>query len=187
MKVIDEQVVWQGRFIRMLELTYVDRSGRKRIWEAVGRINTSGVVVVVPVTEEGDVILIRQYRPALNRYIIELPAGLIDPGEDPLQAGRRELVEETGYEAETLEILTEGVMSTGIDTEPWTVLLALGVSLASPQRCAKHCPDENEDIEVLKMPLHEATLALPRLPRQGEGVDLRVYGLLELTRRRLGY
>jgi ADP-ribose pyrophosphatase len=169
----------------MLELTYLDRAGRERVWEAVGRVNALGVVVVVPVTEGGEVVLIRQYRPALDRFVIELPAGLIDPGEDVFEAGRRELIEETGHEAGRIEILTEGVMSTGIETEPWTVLLAEQVTPASPEACAERPADENEDIDVLSVPLGEAALAVPDLLQEGEAVDLRIYGLLELARRRM--
>ena len=56
-------------------------------------------------TEDRQVLCVRQYRPALERYTLELPSGIIDPGETPEQAARRELIEETGYEARDLEVL----------------------------------------------------------------------------------
>jgi ADP-ribose pyrophosphatase len=60
---------------------------------------------IVAVTAEGRVLAVRQYRPAVERYTIELPSGLVDAGEDPAESARRELVEETGYEAAALEPL----------------------------------------------------------------------------------
>jgi ADP-ribose pyrophosphatase len=60
---------------------------------------------VVAVTEEGRVVIVRQYRPAVDRYTLELPSGLVDPGEPPLESARRELLEETGYRAGEIEML----------------------------------------------------------------------------------
>jgi ADP-ribose pyrophosphatase len=67
-------------------------------------------VAVVAITAEGRVLAVRQYRPALERWTIELPSGLIDSPETPAEAARRELLEETGYQADTVEML--GPMST---------------------------------------------------------------------------
>ena len=60
---------------------------------------------IVAVTGEGRVLAVRQYRPAVERYTIELPSGVVDGGEDPSESARRELIEETGYEALALEPL----------------------------------------------------------------------------------
>ena len=60
---------------------------------------------VVALTDEQQVLIVRQYRPAVERYTLELPSGLVDPGETPAEAARRELLEETGYEAAVVENL----------------------------------------------------------------------------------
>lgn len=60
---------------------------------------------VVAVTEEGRIVIVRQYRPAVEKYTLELPSGLVDPGETPGEAAARELLEETGYEAASVEVL----------------------------------------------------------------------------------
>src|ERR1041385_1573711 len=60
---------------------------------------------VVAVTEEGRVLIVRQYRPAVDRYTLELPSGIVDPGETPAQSAGRELLEETGYQAGEIEVL----------------------------------------------------------------------------------
>jgi len=69
-------------------------------------------VVVVAVTEEQRVLLVRQYRPAVERYTLELPSGIADPGEAPAETARRELLEETGYAAE-VEVLGPLFVDTG--------------------------------------------------------------------------
>lgn len=60
---------------------------------------------VLPITGDGRIVVVRQYRPAVERYTVELPSGLVDPGESPGETARRELLEETGYEAGELEVL----------------------------------------------------------------------------------
>jgi len=68
---------------------------------------------IVAFTAEGRVLCVRQYRPAVERYTLELPSGLIDSGETPAEAARRELIEETGYQAADLEVLSPLLPDTG--------------------------------------------------------------------------
>jgi ADP-ribose pyrophosphatase len=70
-------------------------------------------VSLIALTEEGRVVIVRQYRPAVERYTLELPSGLIDPGESPDQTARRELLEETGFEAGEVEVLGSMDADTG--------------------------------------------------------------------------
>jgi ADP-ribose pyrophosphatase len=60
---------------------------------------------VVALTTEGRVVIVRQFRPPVERYTLELPSGIMDPGEEPAESARRELLEETGYRADTVEVL----------------------------------------------------------------------------------
>jgi len=69
-------------------------------------------VSVVALTEDGKVLIVRQYRPAVEHHTLELPSGLVDPGETPQETGRRELLEETGYQADEMELL--GGMETDV-------------------------------------------------------------------------
>jgi ADP-ribose pyrophosphatase len=108
--------------------------------------------IVFPLTEEGNVVLVRQYRPAIDKIELGLPAGLVEGGEEPGKAARRELLEETGYAGGGWELL--GVLASSPSLKDnWAHLyLARGVTRsATPQ------PDEYERVEVLTVPTGELT------------------------------
>lgn len=177
-EVIGKEVVWEGRFLRCLRLTYRDSKGMVRQWETVERVNCDGVVAVVPITDNSEVILIRQFRPPVNKYVIEFPAGLNDRGEELKDAASRELLEETGYSAGEMIFLARGPLSSGSSREVLTVFLARGLEyIGAGQR------DETEDIEVIKIPIDNIYDALTRLVEDGNYIDLKVTGLIEMAKR----
>lgn len=104
-----------------------------------------GSVVIVPVTAEDEVLLIRQYRYATGHTLLELPAGLIDPGEEIEAAARRELIEETGHQAGTMTRLTTVYVSPGYSEERSTFFLAAGCTPVAYE------PDPDEPIELLRV------------------------------------
>lgn len=185
MKVVKKKTLWEGKFIKAILISYEDHTGTIREWEAISRINCSGVVVIIPITDKNEVVLIRQFRPALNNYAIEFPAGLVNPGEDIISAGIRELIEETGHTSDNVFLFTEGVMSTGINTEKWNVLLATNIKEAPASVRRKHQPDVNENIETLNVPLDNTYDILQGFSLNGDEVDLRIFGLLELAKQKL--
>ncbi|MBL9079229.1 MAG: NUDIX hydrolase [Planctomycetes bacterium] len=122
-------------------------------------IDTPDWVNVLPLTDDGRIVMIRQYRHGTERVSLEIPGGLIDPHEtDPMAAARRELREETGYDADRLEPL--GVMSPNpsMMTNKCHAYLATGC-----RRVGDLAMDPGEDIEVLTVPLAD----LDRLLREG--------------------
>ena len=179
-RIVDKKVLTEGKFLRFVLASYVDSSGVTREWELFERINCNGIVAIVPVTDEGNVLLIRQFRPPVNGYVIEFPAGLNDKGDTLAEAARRELREETGYVSEDMLSLVEGPMSSGASGEILTVFLARGLSF---QGIGER--DETEDIEVLSIPLNELDARLETLRAGGDYIDLKIYGLVELAKRRL--
>jgi ADP-ribose pyrophosphatase len=182
MKVIDKKTEWQGEYLRSVLLTYSHTGGtgeteEVRQWEAVERVGCDCIVGLVPFTEDGAVILIRQFRPPLNCFVVELPAGLCEPGEEPKDAAQRELTEETGYSAGELYFLAKGPLSSGISSEMLTVYLARNLFYTGIG-----ARDETEEIEVLKVPLESIHYELERLQGKGDCIDLKIYGLIELAR-----
>ena len=107
------------------------------------------VVAIVAIDEDDQVILVRQFRKAVETFLLELPAGGIDPGENPQQAARRELLEETGQTASQIDVLTKFYMSPGHCTELMHVFLATGLEKGEAQ------PEDDEEIEVETIPLKE--------------------------------
>lgn len=143
-------------------------SGRETVREV---IEHPGSVIVLPVTTDDNVIFIRQYRYAIDRYVIELPAGLIDRGEEPEHAAARELHEETGYEAGDLRFLGAAYVSPGYTQEQSHFYVATGCHQV------EHEPDQDEPIDLLHVPLNE----LPGLIRPGAARIENAQALLALN------
>jgi len=180
MEIIRRKTVWKGSFMSAVEITYRDAHGAVRTWEALERIGISGIVVMVAVTPAGNILLEKQFRPPLGREVIELPAGLVEPGESMEDAARRELVEETGWSAKKLEFLAEGPISTGASTEALRAYLCTDL-----EHIGKNGGDDNEIIEVIEAPLEHALAYLRNEQLQGMLVDLKVFGLIELAKKAL--
>ncbi len=181
MEIISKKTVWKGNFMSAVEITYRDAKGVVRTWEALERLGIGGIVVMVAVTPSGDVILERQFRPPVGRDVIELPAGLVESDETMEVAAKRELIEETGWSAGKLEFLAEGPISTGASTEALRAYLCTDL-----KRVGKNGGDDNEIIEVIEVPLQSAQEYLQDRQKQGLLVDLKVFGLVELARKKLG-
>lgn len=89
MEIVSKKIVWKGKFMSAVEITYRDAKGVLRTWEALERVGIGGIVVMVAVTPTGNVILEKQFRPPVGREVLELPAGLVEPGESMEVAAKR--------------------------------------------------------------------------------------------------
>ena len=160
-------------------LTYTDRAGRSRRWEAASRQGAAGAVFMVSILHPSErLIFIRQYRPPLDAYVIEFPAGLIDAGEDAGSAGLRELREETGYRGVVRWISPMACSSPGMTSE--TVALAIvDIDGSLPENQAPAaCPDEGEDIEVLPVYPSDIVPFIQERVARGDRIDSRVTAYL---------
>jgi len=159
------EILGEGRFLRLV------REGR---WEFVERVRTAGVVAMVAVTGDGELLLVEQTRPAIGGAQIELPAGLVDEGEDFRAAARRELMEETGFSAERFEPLGEAAPSSVLSSEVITFYAAHRV-----HRVEEGGGTDGEDITVHLVPLSEVRAWLAA---QAAAIDMKVYAGLFLAR-----
>ena len=136
---LTEDVAWTGRIFNVDRLRVQLPDGRNAIRDVVRH---PGAVAVVALTDEGRICLVRQYRTALGRVTVEIPAGKLAPGEDPLECASRELLEETGMEAEKIAYLTTIASSAGFCDELIHIYMATCLSFS------KSSPDADEFINV---------------------------------------
>jgi ADP-ribose pyrophosphatase len=113
-------------------------------------IERPDAAIVFPLTESGEVVLVRQYRPAIDRVELGLPAGLLEEGEEPEKAARRELREETGYAGGEWESLGAVASSPSLKDNWAHLYLARGVEHTAHQQ-----PDEYERLEIVLVPVEE--------------------------------
>lgn len=161
----------EGRFLALRQ------RGR---WEFVERVNAFGAAVLIALTADDEVVLVEQYREPLRGPCIENPAGLAgdQPGEDDiLSAARRELLEETGFEADAVELIMSGPSAPGMASEMLSFVRATGL-----RRVHAGGGDGNENITVHVVPMARAAAFLSERLAAGVQVDPRVYAALFLAR-----
>lgn len=167
-----EPVLLTASRFRVVRVEQVTASGQRRTREIVRH---PGAVVLLPLVDDDHVCLIRNYRVTIGQTLIELPAGTLEPGEPPLVTAGRELLEETGYVAEQLELLHTYYPSPGIMDERMYLYVARHLTYAAPQR------ELGEEIDNLVVSWDEAL----RLIDQGEIRDAKTLaGLLLYDRWR---
>jgi len=178
LKVLSSKTVFKGRVFHVTRDRVQEPNGVTAIREV---IRHSGSVVVLAVDDSGlepRVLLERQYRYAAQDYMLELPAGRIDPGEDPLAAGKRELLEETGYAANRWKRALFFYPSPGFLEETMTVFLARGLKAGKAQ------PEDDERIEYELVPLPQVVkLILSGQIRDGKTIAGVLWYQEQLERR----
>lgn len=171
----DISVLKKGKFINFL---------KKGEWEYIERNNCSGVVVILPLTDEGNVILTEQYRPPVGKKVIGFPAGLVDDlgaekKETSVMAAKRELLEETGYKASKMRRVMSGPSASGLSSEILEIYLAEGL-----QKVGTGGGDETESITVHEVHIDEVENWLEKKQENGLLVGPKVYaGLYWLSKK----
>lgn len=146
-KTISSETIFQGKIIdvRLDEVTLPNgKTSRREL------VCHSGAVAVIAITEDGRIIMVRQFRKPLDRPLVEIPAGKLEQGEDPEHTARRELEEETGYRCTQLQYVTSFYTSPGFANEIIHLYYSDQLQKGEPQT------DEDEFVEVMEVTLHEA-------------------------------
>jgi ADP-ribose pyrophosphatase len=141
------EVLFQGRRFRVERVLQLTPDGVEHPREVVRHPDA---VTVLPLLGDGRVCFVQNYRVAVGQTLVELPAGVVEPGEDPALTARRELAEETGYQAERIELLATFYTSPGILDE--RMYLYLATSLEAGQAT----PEPGEDLRSLLATWDEA-------------------------------
>lgn len=138
-RTISSRLLHEGRHFSFLRDEVELPNGLKAYRDIVRH---PGAVAIVPVLPDGRIVLVRQYRYAAGKPLLEIPAGTLEEGEDPLECARRELIEETGYEASELTAMLSCYMAPGYSDEVIHFFEARGL------REVGMSPEEDESIEV---------------------------------------
>ena len=142
-----EKLLLETRLFSVVEHRYQTPDGRPLVRQTVQH---PGAVTIVPMVDDDHVCLIRNYRIAVDETLIELPAGTLEPNEDPRKTAERELTEETGHVCRSIRGLTDFNMSPGIINERMFLYLATGLTPGPPAR------EPGEEIENLVVAWDEA-------------------------------
>ena len=177
-KLVSSKLSYKGKVFSVFTDTVLEPSGHTNVRDV---IRHNGSVVVLAVDEsknpkDPDIIFERQYRHAAGQFLIELPAGRVEPGESTLAAAKREMIEETGYRAKRWTLLTKYFASPGFLGEGMQIYLARDIREGVSQ------PEADENIEVFRLPLSEA-LALVEANKIHDGKTLIGLMLYDKARR----
>jgi ADP-ribose pyrophosphatase len=147
-RLIEKQVIYKGRKVRLEVDRVENEENQKEVkWEVVVH---PGAVVVLPVMDDGRVLMIRNHRYSIHEVLIELPAGTLEKGEDPMNAAGRELLEETGYLAGKLQRIGAFYSSPGVLTEKLYAFAAYHLEKKSATL------EEDEEIEIMPVLFDDA-------------------------------
>ncbi len=165
-RTLNSRLVYEGRLIRLRVDEVALPNGRRTTREVA---EARGAVGIVALDEQGRVVLVRQYRRPAERELWEIPAGTLEPNEDPAECARRELAEETGFTAREFVPLAAFYTSPGFCDEWMHLFLARGLSEGAQS------PADDETIRVARVPLAEAL----RMVETGDICDAKtMVGLL---------
>jgi ADP-ribose pyrophosphatase len=161
----EHKIVWEGKYLRIRV---------HGTWEYAERPNTPAGVAIIALTPEGELLLTEQFRVPVGRNTIELPAGLSGDddykGEHYAETAKRELLEETGYEADEWTELTQGPVSAGLSNE--VVVFYRGEKL---RKVGEGGGEGSEKIQVHKVLLREVPAWLRAKGREGIAIDPKIF------------
>lgn len=179
-KVLQERNIFQSKWIDLVEMEFIDDEGKLRQWECVHRKNkVDAAIIVAQMQASGRYILIRQFRPPAQSYVLEFPAGLIDPGETPEETALRELKEETGYTGVVLQSTPRLFSSPGLLSEACNFVF---VQVDETLSCNQNPQPQNEPGEHIQVLLVRPK-AIPQLIQETlnskDELDIKLFSFFQ--------
>ena len=172
-KTVASETVFEGKVFNVEIKEILTPEGRKSTREIVKH---NGGACILPVDEQGNCYLVKQFRSPCEKVMLEAPAGKIEQGEDPLECAAREITEETGFVAKKIENVGSVTATPGYCSEVITLFIGTELDTGDAN------PDLNEYVSTVKIPLAEAL----QMADSGEIEDSKTLVLLYKASRRLG-
>lgn len=173
-------VLHQGKFLDFGIIDYRDDEGKIRKWESTDRVNQADAALIIGrIVPQNELLLIRQYRPACNAYMIEFPAGLREDGESFEECARRELLEETGYRGRIDIAYPPAASSPGLTGETVAIVMMTIDGNDEHNKHVRPCPDAGEHIECLRIKMADLPAFFAERHAAGDLFDSKVYTYME--------
>jgi ADP-ribose pyrophosphatase len=173
--VIEHTISYSGKWLKFGNITYKDFMDKTRTWETVQRTSGRGAAVMIATLRPSQkLVLIRQFRPPVDNYVIEFPAGLIDEGEDAAASALRELKEETGYVGKITNVTTPVYNSPGLSDETVSIVSVDIDETAPPNINPESCNEGTEDIEVFLVERDMLAHFLNEREKTGDKIDSKL-------------
>jgi ADP-ribose pyrophosphatase len=173
--VIKRSICYSGKWLKFEEITYKDSREQVRSWENIKRTPDRGAAVIIAVLRPSNrLVLIRQFRPPVDNYVIEFPAGLIDEGEDAKISALRELKEETGYKGKIIRVTNPVYSSPGLTDETVTIVFVDIDESDSENINPESFNEATEDIQVYLVERAEINEFLLERENRGDCIDAKL-------------
>ncbi|GIV63475.1 MAG: ADP-ribose pyrophosphatase [Bellilinea sp.] len=170
--ILQRETIYQGRAFEVEKVHLRLPDGTVRPYDLVQH---SGSVTIVPLDAQGNILFVKQYRIGVGEALLELPAGVLNDGEDPQTCAAREIREETGLAAEKLELLGDFYLAPGYSSEHMYIFLASGLYPSPLEQ------DADEFLQLITIPASQAL----EMAQSGQLRDAKSLAALMLAQKRL--
>lgn len=169
------EITDSGKWLQLSTIKYRAHDGMEHTWECADRVASNGAVVIIPLLKStNEIILVRQYRPPVDGFVIEFPAGLIDDGETAASTAKRELIEETGYHGSVITVSCNTYNSPGMSGERTEIAIVEIDEAYHVNNPPVPQMEGTEDIETFIVKRDKLLEFIQQAEVAGDGIDSKV-------------
>lgn len=172
MKHVDNTILYNGKWLSLKQTAYTNKNGKEVKWESIQRTNTTKTVVIIPkLIPSNTYIFIKQYRPAINNFVIGFPAGLVE-NDDLEKEAIRELSEETGYHGKVKKISPTLYSNPALLTDTVNLVSVEIDEKMEENKNPVQCLEEEEEIEVIRVKRNDVVNFLRQEQKIGTAIGI---------------